>query len=201
MKEKKQEKVTFYLLVSLVTFILHVFSYVPLYVIYLYMYTYVHTLSLRITSLFFSLSPFQLLFLSLYYSIYIPSWSFSTLFIFLLFYRPWFSLLSIQLRYQLCLPVFDHTSLIWLVSPPFQTLYIPFLIACLSFSSLLSILSLCHFLVPSLPFYLSTCVFVSVISDSTAAAYCSREKQISTRFDGPASLISLLYDTGNSSIW
>lgn len=61
----------FYLLVSLVTFILHVFSYVPLYVIYLYMYTYVHTLSLRITSLFFSLSPFQLLFLSLYYSIYI----------------------------------------------------------------------------------------------------------------------------------
>lgn len=45
------------MLVSLVTFILYVFSYVPLHVIYLYIYTYVHTLSLRITSLFFLCFP------------------------------------------------------------------------------------------------------------------------------------------------
>lgn len=147
------------MLVSLVTFILHVFSYVPLYVIYLYMYTYVHTLSLRITSLFLSFSVSVIVFVSILLYIYIPCWSFSKLFTFLLFYRPWFSLLSIQLRYQLCLPVFDHTSLIWLVSPPFQTLYTPFLIACLSFSSLLSILSLCHFssVATFLPVYLRIC--------------------------------------------
>lgn len=111
--KKKIEKSTIYLLVSLVTFILYVFSYVPLYVIYLYIYTYVHTLSLRITSLFFLCFPCSVIIfclcLCLFIYIYLRLILFSLIpYVFLLFYYPYNQCFRFSYVANYILPVFDH---------------------------------------------------------------------------------------------
>lgn len=136
--KKKIEKSTIYLLVSLVTFILYVFSYVPLYVIYLYIYTYVHTLSLRITSLFFLCFPCSVIIfclcLCLFIYIYIFVWSYSRsshmyFFCFIIPITNVFDSVTLPIIFCQCLII---TSLIRLISTYSRIFCIPFSIACLS---------------------------------------------------------------------
>lgn len=191
--KKKIEKSTIYLLVSLVTFILYVFSYVPLYVIYLYIYTYVHTLSLRITSLFFLCFPCSVIIfclcLCLFIYIYIFVWSYSRsshmyFFCFIIPITNVFDSVTLPIIFCQCLII---TSLIRLISTYSRIFCTPFSIACLSsFLCFHFIIFLFFSLNHSFFFFfffciclscLSTCVLF-VIFDLTAAAYNSRETNI-----------------------